>query len=49
VIAPIAMNPRISTSCTKWMNRACVGPRVSGMDLVRIQPRNQASSTPMTP
>jgi hypothetical protein len=35
VIAPIVMNPNMSTSCTKWMNHAKKKPRVSSMDLVR--------------
>ncbi len=49
VIAPIARNEKISTSCTKWMNQAHAIPRVSSIDFARIQPRNQASATPTNP
>jgi hypothetical protein len=48
-IAPIARNPKMSTSCTKWMNHAHARPRVSSMDFARIQPRNHASATPTMP
>ncbi len=36
VIAPIAMNPKTATSCTKWMNQAHASPRVSSIDVAIV-------------
>jgi heme O synthase-like polyprenyltransferase len=49
VIAPIAINKKSETSCTKWMSRTHQRPCVSSIDRARIQPRNHASPTPTSP